>query len=326
VIDDVLAQSHQIGDALWRVESAGIAATERSGGLAICGMGGSAVGGDLALAAIGDRATRPIRTVRGYSIEPWTDPDTLVLCASYSGSTEETLSCFGAAGAAGAARVALTTGGELAERARAEGVPVIGVPSGMQPRAAVVYMTVAALECAALAGAAPSLRPEIEATGELLAELDADWAGGGLPVELAERLSGSLVVVHGAGPTAAVARRWKTQLNENAKHAAVFTELPEANHNEIEGWAWAHEHTPAAAVMLDSPDLHPRLERRMDLLTDLIGEIGVPVIRVAARGETPVEHVLSLVHLGDLMTVRIAEADGIDPEPVDAIEGFKRRL
>ena len=74
-----------------------------------------------------------------------------MLCASYSGSTEETLACFEAAGAAGAPRVALTTGGQLAERAREEGVPVIGVPSGMQPRAAVVYMTVGALECAAAA-------------------------------------------------------------------------------------------------------------------------------------------------------------------------------
>ena len=100
----------------------------------------------------------PLRVVRGYAPEPWLDSDTLVLCSSYSGNTEETLACFEAAGAAGAPRVALTTGGALAERARDEGVPVIGVPSGMQPRAAVVYMTVGALGCAAAAGAAPDLR------------------------------------------------------------------------------------------------------------------------------------------------------------------------
>ena len=93
-------------------------------------MGGSAIGGDLAAAALGDRATRPITTVRGYALESWTGPDSLVLCASYSGDTEETLACFEAAGAAGAGRVALTTGGQLAEAARAEGVPVIGVPAG----------------------------------------------------------------------------------------------------------------------------------------------------------------------------------------------------
>ena len=86
-------------------------------------MGGSAIGGDLAAAALGDRATRPITTVRGYALESWTGPDSLVLCASYSGNTEETLACFEAAGARGAGRVVLTTGGQLAELARADGVP-----------------------------------------------------------------------------------------------------------------------------------------------------------------------------------------------------------
>jgi glucose/mannose-6-phosphate isomerase len=133
-------------------------------------------------------------------------------------------------------------------------------------------------------------------------------------------------VIHGAGATAGVARRWKTQFNENAKQAAVVTELPEANHNEIEGWAWAHEHTPAAAVMLSSPGLHPRVVRRMELLSELIADSGVPVVEVVARGETPVEQVLSLVHLGDIVSVRIAELRGIDPTPVEAIEGFKRKL
>ena len=97
-----------------------------------------------------------------------------MLCSSYSGNTEETLACFDAAGAAGAPRVALTTGGRLAERARAEDVPVIGVPSGFQPRAAVVYMTVGALGCAAAAGAAPDLRSEVEGAAEVLEALADD--------------------------------------------------------------------------------------------------------------------------------------------------------
>ncbi len=128
MLEDVLAQPQQLGDALWRAQSAGIPKQDRPGGLVVCGMGGSAIGGDLATAALGDRATRPITTVRGYALESWTGPDSLVLCASYSGDTEETLACFEAAGVAGAGRVALTTGGKLAEAARAEGVPVIGVP------------------------------------------------------------------------------------------------------------------------------------------------------------------------------------------------------
>ena len=104
MLGDVLAQPHQLGDALWRVEAAAIPAGERRGGLVVCGMGGSAVGGDLAAAAIGDRATAPIRVARGYAPGPGVGADTLVLCASYSGSTEETLACFEAAGAPRARR------------------------------------------------------------------------------------------------------------------------------------------------------------------------------------------------------------------------------
>ena len=321
--DDVLAQPHQIADALWRVDAAKIPERDMAGGLMVCGMGGSAVGGDLARAAIGARAVHPVHTVRGYAPEPWLREDTLVLCASYSGLTEETLACFEAAGAAGASRVALTTGGTLADRAREEGVPVIGVPSGMQPRASVVYMTVAARECAARCGAVASLRSEIEDSGETLSDLAAD---GSEAKAIAGVIEGTLPVVHGAELTAPLARRWKTQLNENAKLAAFASELPEANHNEIEGWAWAKDHAPLSAVLLSAAGLHPRVARRMALTADFLEASGVPVARVAARGETPVAHVLSLVLLGDLVSLEVASLLGVEPGPIDAIEGFKRSL
>src|SRR3954452_10426634 len=130
MLGDVLAQPHQYEDALWRAESAGIKKREFTRGIVICGMGGSAIGADLAAAAIGLRATAPITTIRGYELPAWVGPDTLVVCASYSGNTEETLHCFEQAGAAGARRVVVTTGGELAAAARDAGdVPAIGVPS-----------------------------------------------------------------------------------------------------------------------------------------------------------------------------------------------------
>jgi glucose/mannose-6-phosphate isomerase len=322
MLDDVLAQPHQLGDALWRAQSAGIAKQDRPGGLVVCGMGGSAIGGDLAAAALGDRATRPITTVRGYALEAWTGPDSLVLCASYSGDTEETLACFEAAGAAGAGRVALTTGGKLAELARAEGVPVIGVPAGMQPRAAVVYMIVGVLECAALCGAAPGLHAEIDTAAELLDTLGADHE----PKTLADALHGTVPVIHGAGPTAAVARRWKTQINENAKAAAFASELPEANHNEICGWEPGRATAPLAGVFLEDPDQHPRVQRRIELTAAELERAGAPALRVGARGVTRLERVLSLVMLGDLLSVHLAGLEGVDPTPVEAIERFKDAL
>lgn len=323
MLDDVLAQPHQLGDALWRVEAADVPKRDLDGGLVVCGMGGSAVGGDLAAAAIGPRAVRPVRTVRGYALEAWVGEDTLVLCASYSGSTEETLACFEAAGACGAHRVALTTGGELAERARAEDVPVIGVPSGLQPRAAVAYMTVGVLECASLCGAGPPLREEIEGAADVLAKLGNDRSEAG---EIAAVLSGTVPVVHGAGLTAAPAWRWKTQLNENAKMAAFASELPEANHNEIEGWAAGRRVAPFSAAVLFAPGLHPRLRLRAEATAELLERGGVPVVRAQARGGSPVAEVLSLVMLGDLVSLELAALAGTDAVPVDAIERFKTAL
>lgn len=320
MLDDVLAQPEQIEDALWRVQGAGIEQRPLEGGLVVAGMGGSAIGGDLAAAIVGERAAGPIRTRRGYWLDPWTGRDALVLCASYSGETEETLACYDAARELGAPRVALTTGGALAERARSDGVPVIGVPSGMQPRAAVVYMTVAALECAAACGAAPSLRDEVERA----AATTHDLASSPLPQDLAGRLVDTIPIVHGAGRTAAPARRWKTQFNENAEVPAFHTVLPEGDHNEVCGYGTGV--APFAAIMLHDDGLDARLRRRMSITAELLEAYGTPVHRVAAVGEAPAARVLSLVMLGDLTSVRLAHLRGIDPTPVEAIDRLKARL
>ena len=330
MLDDVLGQVLQLGDALWRVQSANLRRRDLPGGLVVCGMGGSAIGGDLALAILGDRATRPLRTVRDYALERWAGSDTLVLCASYSGDTEEVLACFEAAGIVEAPRIALTTGGRLAELARAEGVPVIGVPSGMLPRAAVLYMTVAALEAAALCDGAPSLHTEVDSATALLTELAERW-GPDAPDDseaktLARALRGSIPVIVGSGPTIAPARRWGTQLNENAKLAAFCSELPEADHNEICGWGRGAGSAPLAAVFLADSDQHPRIRRRIELTAAEVERAGAPALVVESQGETRLERVLSLVLLGDLVSVYAAVLDGVDPSPMEPIERLKQAL
>jgi glucose/mannose-6-phosphate isomerase len=327
MLGDVLEQPAHLTDALWRVESAAIASFDAPGGLAICGMGGSAIGADLAAAAIGARARRPLWTVRGYELPGWVGEGAAVLCSSYSGNTEETLACYEAAGRAGARRIALTTGGRLAEAARADGVPVIGVPSGMQPRAAVAYMSVCSVEVAALCGAAPSLRGEVEAAAELLRALAREWgpdaAGESTGKVLARALQGSIVVAYGAEATAPVARRWKTQINENAKLHAFFAELPEADHNEICGWASG---APLSVVFLEDPEGHERIRRRVRLTAEVARGGANAVERVGARGESAFERVMSLVFLGDLVSVYLAALDGTDPTPVEVLERFKTQL
>lgn len=165
-LDDALAQPHQIGDALWRIDAAGIPRRELSGGVAVCGVSYGA--GALAAAALGDRAKAPVRD----GLEPTAGEDTFVLCASYSGDDEEALECFEEAGRRGAPRAVVCTAGRLAARAREERLPVIGVPAGFShPSAAIVYFVLAALESAALAGIAPSLRAEAEAAVPFLVSI-----------------------------------------------------------------------------------------------------------------------------------------------------------
>ena len=328
MLGDVLAQPHQYEDALWRTESAGIKRRQLARGVVICGMGGSAIGADLAAAAIGLRATAPITTIRGYDLPAWVGADTLVVCASYSGNTEETLHCFEQARAAGAPRIAVTTGGKLADAARAAGdVAVIGVPAGMQPRAAVVYMTVAALRCAELAGAAPPLRAEIEEAGALAADLVAEWGPDAQESQakaIARAIDGRIPVVYGGPTTAAAARRWRAQFNENSKLPAFYGDLPEAHHNEVVGWY--HAGDALSGIVLETNDEHERMRRRFDVTAEVMRAAGVEALRVTGRGRSATAKVMSLVLLGDLVSVYLAALRGVDPTPVEEIEQLKYRL
>ncbi len=321
MIDDVLGIPDQLRDALWRIESARLEPADAAG-VMVCGMGGSAIGGDLAAAALGDRLTRPLVTVRGYELPSWTTPDWTVLCSSYSGGTEETLACFAAAEALGARRIVASTGGPLVDAAREAGLPVVGLPGIFQPRAAVAYMFTVAAEVAALAGAAPRVHTEIDVAASFLeGERDALRARA---AEIAAALDGALPVVYGADLTAPVARRWKTQVNENAKLPAFFSELPEADHNEICGWEASP--APLGAVFLEDGDQHPRVRRRFELTAATIAADGAAVVRVETAGETRVARLLWATMLGDLVSLELARAREVDPLPVGPIERFKEAM
>jgi glucose/mannose-6-phosphate isomerase len=325
MLEDVLAIPDHLRDALWRVESARLAQSE-SAGLLVCGMGGSAIGGDLAAAVLGDRLAKPLLTVRGYELPGWATAEWTVLASSYSGDTEETLACFAAAEELGAGRVVAGTGGALVEAARAAGDPVIGLPGLLPaPRTAVAYMLVCAVEVAGLNGAAPRIAGEIEAAaGFLEGQLENLQRRA---AEISGRLEGTLPVVHGADLTIPVARRWKGQVNENAKLPAFFAELPEANHNEICGWAGAAAGSVRlAAVLLEDGDQHPRVRRRFELTAQAIASAGAEVVRLETSGESRVERLLWAVMLGDLVSLALAEDRGVDPMPVPAIEDFKAAL
>jgi glucose/mannose-6-phosphate isomerase len=329
-LTDVLAIPEHLRDALWKVESAGLEPWDSAGGMIVAGMGGSAMGGQLARAILGDHASRPLLAARAYGLPPWTTPDTTVLCASYSGDTEETLACYEAAGVIGARRVVVTSGGKLADLARADEVPVVPVAGGFAPRAAVAYMTVAALQVAALCGVGPGMNSELDVAADHLEELVIEWGPEGPPDGLAKRLAralhGTVPVVAGAGLTTPIAYRWKTQVNENAKAPAYALELPELDHNEIVGWPGAAEFGRFSAVFLDDCDMHPRVKERIELTARLIASGASSVHRVESRGQTAVERVFSLVLLGDLVSIYLAALRGVDPYAVEVLDRLKAEL
>jgi glucose/mannose-6-phosphate isomerase len=324
MLDEIRAIPDHLRDALWRVESARLQPGECAG-LVVCGMGGSAIGGDLAAAAFGSRLSKPLLTVRGYELPSWVSAEWAVLCSSYSGETEETLSCFAAAEALGARRIVVSTGGALVEAARVAGDPVIGLPGLLPaPRTAVAYMLVCTAEVASAVGVAPRISGELESAATFLEQHLAGLEH--TAAEIAAELSGAVPVAYGAGATAAAARRWKTQLNENAKLAAFYSELPEANHNELCGWSGVEGDGAFAAVLLEDADQHPRVRRRFELTARAIEAAGAPVVRVEAAGETASERLLWTVMLGDLVSLAVAEARGVDPLPIDAIDNLKTAL
>jgi len=329
-ITDVLALPELLRDALWKVESAGLEPRDSPGGMVFAGMGATATAGMLARAALGDQASRPILPARAYGLPPWTTPETTVLCASISGETEETLACYESAGALGAARVVVTTGGQLATLAREDGIPVIPISGGLTPANAVAYVIVAALEVAAQCGAGTRMTSEIDVAAEHLEELVVAWgpesAEDSAAKALARSLDGSVPVISGAGLTVPLAWRLKQQLNHVAQLPAFVSELPDADHTELAGWVGADTLARFSAVFLDDCDTHPRAQARLALSRELIAPHAVGTHVVATRGQTAVERVLSLVLFADLVAHYVAALRGVDPAALTPVETLKADL
>jgi glucose/mannose-6-phosphate isomerase len=300
-------------------------------GLVVCGMGGSAIGADLVLAALPGLGV-PATVVRGYGLPQWAGPETLVVVISFSGQTEESLACAAQARSRECAPVCVSSGGGLGAFAEGEGLPLVTIPGGGQPRAAVGLLSTALLATLEAAGLCRDHAADVAAT---VTQLDADnallgpaSADGQNPAKtLARLLEKKLAVVYGAGPTAPVARRWKGQVNENAKAPAFFNELPELDHNELMGWtSLPHVTQGTVALFLHDPDEDARLTRRAELTAREYEALGVSAELVAARGDCALARLFSLVQLGDYVSCYLALLYGVDPTPVDAIQAFKAGL
>ena len=297
----------------------------------IVGMGGSAIGGDLARTYCRDSAPVPITVVRDYTLPASVGEGALVIASSYSGGTEETLAAFDEAAVRGAAIYAITSGGELQHRAERDDLPHVVIPGGLQPRAALGYSLGALLRLATKLGLCDVTDTEYSEAVELVdagAERYADTESNEA-LDLAHALYGTVPIVStGPGLLQAVGVRWANQIHENAKQLAFGNVFAELNHNEIMGWEAAPESVRDllhVVVLRDGGD-HPQIQKRIDVTRGLLADEAAGWTEVVARGEGKLARMLSTIQFGDFVSYYLALLVGVDPTPVETIQQLKRTL
>ena len=298
--------------------------------IVIAGMGGSAIAGDYLRALLADQASLPVYSHRHYGLPPYLDEQTLFIASSYSGNTEETLSAFAAARATKAKMVVLTTGGKLLEDANAAGVPAFVIRYDAPPRAALGYSLMPLIAIAEKARALPPAGADIAqalaAMAEQSAALTEDVAtGANRAKQVATQLSGRLCVVYGSGFLVPVARRWRSQLNENAKVWAFHDELPEANHNAIVGYGLPRD-ARIHVLFLQPAGAAPELRARYEFTAQVLSEAGISSETLTAGPGSTLTQMLTLTLLGDYVSYYLALLNGVDPTPVQAIDRLKAHL
>jgi len=299
----------------------------------VTGLGGSAIGGDILRTYAMQKAQVPVLVNRDYDIPEFVNGDSLVLAVSYSGNTEETLSSYQQAYQKGAAIIAVTGGGKLADMAQKDGCAVVKIPGGLSPRAATGYLfaplALILEELGILQGAAHDLEETVQVLRNVR---DAIYPGIDFPVNqaraLAKEMKGNIPVIWGSSArTETVAMRWKTQINENAKSPAYFSIFPELNHNEIVGFeAPADLIARLVVIILRDPADHGRVKKRMEISQGIIKDKVKKIIEVEGRGESFLAKFYSLVYVGDYASFYLALEYGINPTPVETIDFLKAEL
>ena len=301
--------------------------------IVVLGMGGSAIGGDLLSDYLADELSIPIVVIRGYDIPKFVDENSLVFAVSYSGNTEETLSALKRCLEAKARVIALTSGGKFAALARENNFPVIKVPAGIQPRAAISYLFFPILKVLERIGIAKERHEEIEETLDILQELSKEYdAKSPLKNNFAKKVAMSLYqhlpLIYGSeGLLEAVATRWKTQINENSKWPCFWNVFSELDHNEIVGYEIENSiNRQVKIVYLQDKEGLSRVEQRREITRKIIEDKVAEFIVCPTRGKGKMARMFSLIFLGDLSSYYLAILNQVDPSPVACIEDLKKEL
>jgi glucose/mannose-6-phosphate isomerase len=331
MLDRIKDLPKQVREA-WRIASTAMLPPAHGDvrNITVAGMGGSAIGGDLAAALLADELKVPMGVHRDYGLPAYIGRDSLVIVSSYSGNTEETLSSFAEAQKRGARVIALTTGGKIAELAKAARYPVVTFSYTAQPRAALGYSLGLVLGTLARLGFVRDLSADIDAALADLAKLEErvhEGARTNDAKKLAIELYGRIIFAYGGGVLGVMARRVKGQWNENAKNWAAFDLLPELNHNGVVGFPHPDIAREALTVLfLRSDRDNPRHKLRFDVTRELLDRASIPHRTLQFAGASMLSEVLQLTLFTDYVSFYVALLNGADPTPVKSIDYLKDRL
>jgi len=294
------------------------------------GMGGSALAA-LFVNHVFDLRV-PYEVVRDYQPPSYVGEETLFIASSYSGNTEEALSCLAKAEEAGAKIVVIAAGGKLAEIAEEKNLPLYSLPSGIQPRMAVFYNLAALTQALVTNGlldqtVIQNLRDTADWLKSHVAKYAADVTTKDNPAKrLAQECVGLSPVIYSSALLSPVAYKWKINFNENAKNAAWCNQFPEFSHNEFLGWSSHPIEKPYRIINLHSSFDHPQIDKRFSASDKLLSGKWPHPINITAEGETLLEQALWLTMLGDFVSLYTALLNNLDPSPVELIEKLKKEL
>ncbi|MBE3113266.1 MAG: bifunctional phosphoglucose/phosphomannose isomerase [Actinobacteria bacterium] len=301
--------------------------------IVVLGMGGSAIGGDLLSGYLADELSIPIVVIRGYDIPKFVDENSLVFTVSYSGNTEETISTLKKCLEAKARIIALTSGGKLAVLSQENNFPVIKVPAGIQPRAAISYLFFPILKALERLGLIKERSSEIEETISILQDLSREYCAkspseNNLAKKVALSLYQHLPLIYGSeGLLKAVAMRWKTQINENSKWPCFWNIFPELDHNEIVGYEIENNiNRKVKIIYLQDKEGLLRVEQRRKITRKIIQGKVAEFMVCPTKGKGKMARMFSLIFLGDLASYYLAILNQVDPSPVSCIEDLKKEL
>lgn len=303
--------------------------------IVVLGMGGSGVSGDVVQAVVEPRLSVPLRTIKSYGpIPEWVGRNTLVFAVSYSGSTEETLAAVDTVLARGARIVTVSSGGPLAVLAGSSGLAHVAIPTGLQPRASLGYLSLPILAVLAVMGLVPDLQSDVDEAVKVLSELASRChrerpTAANPAKDLAARIKDRIPVVyggHGVGATAAY--RFKCDLNEYGKTPAFWNEIPELDHNEIVGWKNLDALTSErfVVILLREPGEHERVALRFEITERLVDSRLAEFVAVSSEGDSVLARLLSLIFVTQLASIYVGLAYDEDPGPVAVIMQLKQEL